>query len=260
METKFKRTYRYYEILGLDKSATIENIKRAYRLIIRKYHPDVNKDPEAAEIARKINEAFQILSDPNKRLVYDNSEAECPKCWTHEVQRTQGNDWTSSTWRCRHCGCNFTFVAGKREAEESEFAAEYEEYICPRCKRPLIIDQSLGLYRCQNPKCKGVFSRYEIRKYYSKSIRTKQSQPTDPRTKQKEVKASVFSLDEKLTLKVICGISALGTLGLTYYLIVNFSLLVLGLFTILFAFTILSWYIHKYPRILSIIKSLITLK
>ena len=120
MELKVKRIYRYYEILGLDKSATIENIKRAYRLIIRKYHPDINKDPEAAEIAKKINEAFQVLSDPAKRLVYDNSEAECPKCWTHEVRRTQGNDWTSFTWRCAHCGCNFTFIAEKREAKKTE--------------------------------------------------------------------------------------------------------------------------------------------
>jgi len=267
MELKFKRTYKYYEILGLDKSATIKDIKRAYRLIIRKYHPDINKkDPKATEIASKINEAFQVLSHPSKRLDYDNSEAECPTCWTYEVRRSQGNDWASFTWRCTHCGCNFTFVTQKRETEKSEPTTEYEEYICPRCREPLIIDEPSGLYRCQNQICKGVFSRYELRRYYSKSIRRKQgkvksgSQPTNQPTKQKESKPFVFSSSERLVLRGIFGISALSTLGLTYYLIFSFSLLILGLFIILLGFTILSWYIHKYPKIISIIRSLITMK
>lgn len=266
MEPKFKRTYKYYGILGLDKSATTENIKHAYRLIIRKYHPDINKDPEVAEIAKKINEAFQVLSDTSKRLIYDNSEAECPECWTHEVRRTQGNDWTSFAWRCTHCGCNFTSVAQKREAEKSAPATEYEEYICPRCQKALTLDESLGLYRCRNQACKGVFSRYEMREYYSKSIRRKRSNAkpgihsTDQQTNRKEINSFVFSSSEKLILKGICGISALATLYFAYYLIFEFSLLVLGLFIMVFGFTILSWYIHKYPRVISIIKSLIIIR
>lgn len=268
---KLKRAYRYYDILGLDEGATIENIKQAYRLIIKKYHPDINKeDSRAAEITRKLNEAYQVLSNAGKRLKYDNSEAECPKCWTHEVRRSKGNDLTSFTWRCIHCGCNFDFVTQQKETKKTEPTTEYEEYICPRCRKPLIIDKNLGLYRCQNQTCKSIFSRYELKKYYSNSIRHKQSteksnnQPqskiTKQQTKKEANKPFVFSSSEKLVLKGIFGISALATLSLTYYLIFSFSLLSLGLFLILLAFTILSWYIHKHPNIIPTIKSLVTMK
>ncbi len=65
----FKRDY--YEVLGVSKNATQEEIKRAYRRLARKYHPDFNKDPEAQEKFKEINEAYQVLSDPEKRKLYD---------------------------------------------------------------------------------------------------------------------------------------------------------------------------------------------
>ena len=60
-----------YEILGVDKNATQSEIKKAYRKLARKYHPDVNKSPEAEEKFKEINSAYEILSDEEKRAKYD---------------------------------------------------------------------------------------------------------------------------------------------------------------------------------------------
>ncbi len=61
----------YYEVLGISRSASIEEIKRAYRRLARQYHPDVNKSPDAEAMFKEINEAYQVLSDPEKRAMYD---------------------------------------------------------------------------------------------------------------------------------------------------------------------------------------------
>uniref|UniRef100_UPI00406DB558 Chaperone protein DnaJ 2 n=1 Tax=Thermus thermophilus TaxID=274 RepID=UPI00406DB558 len=61
----------YYAILGVPRNATQEEIKRAYKRLARQYHPDVNKSPEAEEKFKEINEAYAVLSDPEKRRIYD---------------------------------------------------------------------------------------------------------------------------------------------------------------------------------------------
>lgn len=61
----------YYEILGLSRSATQEEVKKAYRRLAFQYHPDRNKSPDAEEKFKEINEAYEVLSDPQKRANYD---------------------------------------------------------------------------------------------------------------------------------------------------------------------------------------------
>ena len=62
----------YYEILGVSRSASAEEVKRAYRRLARKHHPDVNPGDNRAEARLKeINEAYEVLSDPEKRGLYD---------------------------------------------------------------------------------------------------------------------------------------------------------------------------------------------
>lgn len=61
----------YYEVLGVDKKATQSELKKAYRNLVKKYHPDSNKDDGAEEKFKEVQEAYEILSDESKRSAYD---------------------------------------------------------------------------------------------------------------------------------------------------------------------------------------------
>ena len=61
----------YYQILGIPSSASHNEIRRAYRRLVHQLHPDVNPDPDAHERISEINEAYEVLSDPQKRVEYD---------------------------------------------------------------------------------------------------------------------------------------------------------------------------------------------
>ena len=61
----------FYEVLGVERNASSDQIKRAYRKLARELHPDVNPDPVAQNRFKEVTEAYEVLSDPNKRSNFD---------------------------------------------------------------------------------------------------------------------------------------------------------------------------------------------
>ena len=81
----------YYKVLGVDKNATQDDIKKAYRKLARKYHPDLNpNDPAAQERFQAINEANEVLSDPEKRKKYDDYGENWKHADEFEAQKNSG--------------------------------------------------------------------------------------------------------------------------------------------------------------------------
>ena len=61
----------YYQVMGLARDATQDEIKRVYRKLARKYHPDVSKEPNAEARFKEVGEAYEVLKDAEKRTAYD---------------------------------------------------------------------------------------------------------------------------------------------------------------------------------------------
>src|SRR5947208_6828044 len=88
----------YYKVLGLNRDAGADDIKKAYRKLARKYHPDLNpNDKEANKKFQQINEANEVLGDPEKRKKYD----QYGKDWKHaeefEKAKQSRQQWTGAS-------------------------------------------------------------------------------------------------------------------------------------------------------------------
>ncbi|MFZ3307144.1 MAG: DnaJ domain-containing protein, partial [Mycobacterium sp.] len=78
----------YYEVLGVSRDATADQLQQAFRTLARNYHPDVNKDPAAEDRFKEINEAYHVLSDPATRKRYDRfgeDFRQVPEDWEERV-------------------------------------------------------------------------------------------------------------------------------------------------------------------------------
>ena len=105
----------YYKILGVDKKASEEEIKKAYRKLARKLHPDLNpNDKEAHKKFQQINEANEVLSDPEKRKKYD----QYGKDWMHADQFEKQKQYQRSS-----PGGGYTYSEGFGEDSFSDFFA-----------------------------------------------------------------------------------------------------------------------------------------
>src|ERR1700751_5178527 len=81
----------YYKILGVTRTATADDIKKSYRRLARKFHPDVSKEKDAESKFKEVQEAYEVLKDPEKRAAYDQLGAN----WKAGEQFRPPPDWGS---------------------------------------------------------------------------------------------------------------------------------------------------------------------
>jgi curved DNA-binding protein len=103
----------YYEILGVARTASAEDIKKSYRRLARKYHPDVSKEKDAEQKFKEVQEAYEVLKDPEKRAAYDQLGSD----WKSGQQFRPPPDWASG----------FEFGGGSSRARGSGAHAFTEE-------------------------------------------------------------------------------------------------------------------------------------
>ncbi len=101
----------YYKILGVERTATADDIKGAYRKLARKYHPDVSKEAGAEARFKEIGEAYEVLHDPEKRAAYDQLGTR----WRSGQEFTPPPDW----------GAGFEFAPGRFSTAD---AAEFSDF------------------------------------------------------------------------------------------------------------------------------------
>ena len=116
----------YYEILGVKRGAAADEMKRAYRKLARKYHPDVSKEKNAESKFKEVQEAYEVLRDPDKRAAYDQlghdfrngQQFRPPPDWSQRFGQSGGGQRFSDlngfsdffrepVWRCRYERCRY---------------------------------------------------------------------------------------------------------------------------------------------------------
>ena len=107
----------YYQILGVPRDAGADDIKKAYRKLARRYHPDVSKEADASARMAEVNEANTVLSDPEKRAAYDRLG--------QEAAHHPGQDFRPPpNW---DAGFEFTGAPGAEGLDGAEFSDFFEQ-------------------------------------------------------------------------------------------------------------------------------------
>ncbi len=164
----------YYEILGVPKDATKDQIKEAYRRLVLKYHPDVNKDPKAQARMQELNAAYAVLNDDQKRSQYDSfgpdqfgqrfSEEDIFRGFnTDEIFRnifgsgfSQFGDAFSEAQNAQPQGMNIYFPFDELERGiDKEFAVQHRE-TCRNCRGT---GGEPGAKQMRCPSCNGTGRR-----------------------------------------------------------------------------------------------------
>jgi curved DNA-binding protein len=104
----------YYQMLGVSRTATADEIKKSYRRLARKFHPDVSKEQNAEQKFKEVQEAYEVLKDPEKRAAYDQLGSE----WKSGQQFRPPPDW----------GSGFEFRGGPRQQRSRGAATEEQEF------------------------------------------------------------------------------------------------------------------------------------
>jgi len=120
----------YYKVLGVDKKADEKAIKKAYRKLARKHHPDVNPDDDEAEQKfKEVTEAYEVLSDPKKRIKYDQYGDQLGKDWEQGEAYEKAQQQAKSSRRSRR-GSPFESSGGytyARSGNQQDFSDLFEE-------------------------------------------------------------------------------------------------------------------------------------
>ena len=88
----------YYQIMGLKANASAKEIKTAYRRLARKYHPDLNKAPNAEAQFKALGEAYEVLKDPQKRKAYDERSRQPEAHFAEKEQHSYSSDGFDESW------------------------------------------------------------------------------------------------------------------------------------------------------------------
>ncbi len=153
----------YYKILGVDKNSSPDEIRKAYRNLAKKYHPDVSKEKNAEEKYKEINEAYEVLKDPAKKQKYDNfgmnynsgQDFTPPPGWQHvefNGQDLGGNfsDFFNNLFGSGFGGFNDVFNSRHQQPVKSDSEVDLNltlEQIITGGTRELILKNSNGTKR-----------------------------------------------------------------------------------------------------------------